>query len=313
MAMKKLIQKKKREGVKSTLKIIGCFLLLLAIIVDYVYSKNGLSLSYYNIITGKLDSAVRIVQLTDIHNSSFGENNLRLISKVKNEHPDLIVITGDLINSHTNADLSMTFDLIRELTQITPVYISLGNQEEELESSKNINLSELYQKAGAVVLDNEFKDIEVNNQCIRLGGIYGYCLPVIYAMETHREDESEFLLDFQDTDFYSILLCHMPVSWVESGSLYDWDVDCVFSGHAHGGQIRLPFIGGLWAPDQGWFPGRVAGKYTSNEREWTEHNTKMVKWATEQGFDYSYYDNREYSESIVAQLSRQKSKIFIMN
>lgn len=297
LELRKLIQTKRKKRIWSTFKIIGCFLLLVVIISDYVYSKKGLSTSYYNVSTDKLDSAIRIVQLTDIHSSSFGEYNIRLINNVKNEHPDLIVITGDLINSHTDSDLSMTYDLIRELTKITSVYISLGNQEKELESTKNINLAEIYQKAGAVVLDNEFRDIEVNNQHIRLGGIYGYCLPVVYAMETHREDESEFLMDFQNTNNYSILLCHMPVSWIESGSLYDWDVDCVLSGHAHGGQIRLPFIGGLWAPDQGWFPGRVAGKYTSNEREWTEHNTKMVKWATEQGFDYSYYVNREYSES----------------
>lgn len=70
----------------------------------------------------------------------------------------------------------------------------------------------------------------------------------------------------------------MPYSWVDHGSLYDYDIDCVLVGHAHGGQIRIPLIGVLWAPDQGWFPGRESGVYETSEEEWKEYKKQMLTW-----------------------------------
>lgn len=230
-------------------------------------SAHSLTVTNYRIPTRKLDTPVRIVQLTDLHNSVFGEHNAELVDTVNAQNPDLIVITGDLLDAGS-ADTDIATDLIAQLSVIAPVYVSLGNHELEHEQTYGTDVTALYENAGAIVLDLSYADITVNEQSFRLGGIYGYCLPEQY-LDTGEADEEEcaFLRDFQDTDLYTVLLCHMPACWIVNDGINAWEIDCVFAGHAHGGQIRLPLIGGLWAPDQGWFPGQEAGLYYADDQQ----------------------------------------------
>ena len=127
---------------------------------------------------------------------------------------------------------------------------------------------DIYEKSGAILLEENFTEIEIKGQKIRLGGIYGYCLPEIYFKNnSEHKRNADFLKEYQDTELYTVLLCHMPVCFIENGGLDYWNIDLVFSGHAHGGQVRIPFIGGLIAPDQGYFPGEVSGLYFSKDSE----------------------------------------------
>ena len=240
-------------------------LLLISIMVgrDIYQSKYSLDYSSYQISSDKINTPVRILQLTDLHNSEFGENNQELIDRVATQSPDLILITGDLLNSdEPRTDIAA--NLISSLCDIAPVYISLGNHEIEYQDNFGVNIIELYQAAGAEVLEYQYEDITVNGQQLRLGGIYGYCLPEKY-METDEADPEEcaFLTEFQNTDLYTVLMCHIPVCWMINDGVEEWDVDCVLSGHVHGGQVILPLIGGVYAPDMGWFPGRLKGIFSS--------------------------------------------------
>ena len=115
-------------------------------------------------------------------------------------------------------------------------------------------------------MDFAYEDIEVNGEMIRIGGLYGYCVPTYYK-EVARANETAFLEEFISTDTYKLLLTHMPFCWIANDGISAWDVDCVFTGHDHGGLIRIPFVGGLYAPDQGWFPGEDCGLYYSQDGE----------------------------------------------
>lgn len=242
-------------------------LLLIGIMVErnLYQSKYSLNYSSYQISSDKINTPVRILQLTDLHNNEFGENNQELIDRVASQSPDLILITGDLLNSdESRTDIAT--NLISSLCDIASIYISLGNHEVEYQQQFGTDIIRLYEDAGAVVLDRQYQDFEVNGQKLRLGGIYGYCLPAKY-LETDEADPEEcaFLSDFQNTDLYTILMCHMPVCWMLNDGLDEWDVDCVLAGHVHGGQVVLPLIGGVYAPDMGWFPGKLQGLYSSTD------------------------------------------------
>ena len=250
---------------KRKILVIILILLVLLSCFSLYSSKYLLQCSYFTISDDRIDDPFRIVQISDLHNSSFGKNNGRLVSKILEQKPDIVLITGDLINE-TEEDLSIAVELISALSSEISVYVSYGNHESNYEKKYAMDITALYEDAGAKVLNFTYEDIEVNGQKIRLGGIYGYCLAEKYHGEA-RKDEVDFLKDFQDTSLYTILMCHMPVTWIINNSLNEWDCDLVLCGHAHGGQIRIPFIGGLYAPDQGYFCGKEAGLYYSDNQK----------------------------------------------
>lgn len=237
-------------------------IIVIVIIVDLMLSSFSLIVTDYGLVAQQITETIRIVQLTDIHNSEFGEENSRLIALLKEKKPDLILVTGDLLDSKVKyTDIAVT--LLRKLCQIAPVYVSMGNHEVDYERNYGVDLIPVYKETGAHVLEYNYEDIEVNDQAIRIGGVYGYCLPK--NGEAARLIDTDFLEEFQNTDSLKLLLAHLPLAWYRSGSLDAWNVDYVFSGHTHGGQIRIPLVGGLWAPDKGWFPGKEKGLYYSDD------------------------------------------------
>ena len=245
-------------------RALAVLLAIAAVIAWGVFgSKYALEVSNYVLSSPKLTAPIRVVQLTDLHNSEFGENNERLVCMVARQHPDLILMTGDMLNGREDKT-EIAVSLVRRLTEVAPVYFSYGNHEVTHQSTFQKNLTVLFEKAGATVLDRTYEDVTVNGQTIRLGGIYGYCLPEKYLRTGEAKRwECEFLKEFQNTESYTLLLAHLPTCWIRNDNLDIWQIDCVFSGHEHGGQIRLPLIGGLYAPDQGFFPGRSSGIYAS--------------------------------------------------
>ncbi len=249
---------------KAVLIIIATLVLLCGF--SLYASKHFLQCSYFTISNEKIKHPFRIVQLTDLHNSTFGDHNEKLVNKVLEQDPDIVLVTGDLINE-TEEDLSIALELISSLSKEVPVYVSYGNHEANYEKRYAVDITKLYENTGATVLNFKYDDIEVNEQKVRLGGIYGYCLAEKYLSSGEaKKEEVQFLKEFQDTSLYTILMCHMPVTWIINNSLNEWNCDFVLCGHSHGGQIRIPLIGGLYAPDQGWFCGKEAGLYYSDNQ-----------------------------------------------
>lgn len=248
-------------GVSLSLLVV----IALVCVVSFFCSKYMLQVSYYTVNTRGIEKSLRIVQLTDLHNSVFGPKNRRLVEKVAAQSPDLIFVTGDTVNQNKSRT-DIAENLIRKLCEIAPVYYAYGNHEAEHEQRWGSNFQALMENAGATVVESSYVDVEVKGQSLRIGGIYGYCLPDMDSEEDF-EAETVFLTQFQQTERCKILLCHMPVCWLLNGSLDYWKIDLVFSGHVHGGQIIFPFVGGLYAPDMGFFPGKLSGVYDSEDSD----------------------------------------------
>ena len=130
-------------------------------------SKHSLSYSSYQIPSDKIDTPIRILQLTDLHNSEFGEDNQELIDRIASQSPDLILLTGDLLNSGEPVTEIAT-NLISSLCEIAPVYLSLGNHEIEYQDNFGTDVTQLYQAAGAIVLEHQYRDITVKGQSLRI-------------------------------------------------------------------------------------------------------------------------------------------------
>lgn len=204
---------------------------------------------------------VRMVVLSDLHDREFGENNKELISKVNEQSPDVILLVGDFLNEDSDSSV-VACDLIQALTDVAPVYFSLGNHEEVYMQSHPELIDEL-KDAGAVVLEKEYVDLDINGTKLRLGGMYDYAFGLNGNNDAAAapEEMKDFLEDFQNTDSLKVMMAHRPDSFIFGDAAKYWDVDLVVSGHNHGGQVVVPFLGGLFGGDQGWFPEYVHGMY----------------------------------------------------
>ena len=204
-------------------------------------------------------SGFGIAQVSDLHNAEFGENNAKLLKLLSESKPDIIVITGDFIDaSHTDAGIALGF--VQESVKIAPTYFVTGNH--EASSPQYDTLKSGLEAAGVIVLEDEAVSLERNGESIALMGladpdftVKGDMFGEVPAMVSTKLEN----LNDGEGGGYTILLSHRPElfeTYVGSG------IDLVFAGHAHGGQFRLPFIGGVVAPNQGLFPEYDAGLYT---------------------------------------------------
>ena len=253
-------RKKKRH---TLFVIILIILLLLAayILISLWVSVNFLTVREFTAEIGA-DHPVRTVVISDLHDHKFGEDNEKLAEKIREIDPDLIFIDGDMLNGESeNAEVPVT--LIRELKDTAPIYYALGNHEIDYMENGHPELTEELEAAGAVVLDKEYVDVEVDGIQIRLGGMYDYAFGLNGNNDASSapDDTRSFLEDFQNTDRLKIMLAHRPDSFIFGDASKVWDVDLVISGHNHGGQVVLPFLGGLYGGDQGFFPEYVHGMY----------------------------------------------------
>ena len=156
-------------------------------------------------------------------------------------------------------------EIVRNKEKVHEVYFAWGNHELDYLARGTSDLEAELTEAGAVVLDQEYADITVSGQPIRLGGLYAFA----FASDDHNTCDPArmdpevygFLREYEDTDRCKILLSHRPDSFVVGEAAAAWDVDLVISGHDHGGQVILPLLGGLYGGDQGLFPEYVHGIY----------------------------------------------------
>lgn len=243
-------------------------ILLSCLVIWTIWGNTALMASSVTISGNQIPdsfSGFRIAQVSDLHNAEFGENNTELLQMLSENAPDIIVITGDLVDAgHTDIDIALNF--VNEAVQIAPVYYVTGNHEASLPQYDEFKAA--LERIGTTVLEDRAIQLQRGSEQIMLIGLSDPDFTM--KGDIFGESSSMFCTKLESlTDSkssYTILLSHRPElfeTYINCG------VDLVFSGHAHGGQFRLPFIGGLIAPDQGLFPRYDAGLYT-------EGSTNMV-------------------------------------
>jgi len=231
------------------------------------YQNNHLTLSTYEFsagsqpttedgeVTVKIKTAAAysfsLVHLSDLHNKSFGTDNKKLLEKIASANPDLVVITGDIIDSSRGGS-EQALNLIRGLKEKTPVYFVPGNHEKW--SGSYPVLKAKLRLAGAIILENEVVLLE--NQEGRKIFLAGVDDPDFSNLEKWQENLNT--LSTKTENYFTVLLSHRPERFEDyvAGAF-----NLVLAGHAHGGQWRLPLIGGLVAPNQGLLPKYDAGLY----------------------------------------------------
>lgn len=254
--------KRKKHLVKITTAVVICLAAFFAVLIG----NTHISTTSYSVALQNLGSSVRVILLSDLHGKSFGRENSRLIAKIEEQTPDVIFLDGDMIDrSADSADVQELLRLIKRLHEIAPVYFAPGNHELEYMQTDTSLLTQVAE-AGAVIVNDSYADVTLAGQPLRIGGTMGHAF---YFGRSEKEfsssPEYQFLKAFEDTDVPKICLAHMPDTFIFNGAYNLWNVDLILSGHTHGGLIRLPFIGGLYAPMQGWFPEYDQGYFRLGE------------------------------------------------
>ena len=248
-------------------KICLMTVILLFIIGCIVWGNKALMINEITIKNEKIPdnfSGFRIAQVSDLHNAEFGEGNKKLLSLLETCEPDVILLTGDLVDSR-NTDIEIAISFSEKAVAIAPTYYASGNHEARIDEYEE--LIEDLENAGVQVLKNESVLLERSGESICVAGMEDPSFVTDYLFGDSATVTRDVLSELiRDEAIFTILLSHRP-------ELFDAYVECkadlVFSGHAHGGQFRLPFIGGIVAPNQGLFPEYDAGQFT-------EGSTNMI-------------------------------------
>ncbi|MEI5908492.1 metallophosphoesterase [Bacillus spongiae] len=252
-------------------KKVALYVLLTVVVLGLFsyYQNNSITTTNMSIQSDQIPEAFngyKVVQLSDLHSKSFGKNQRVLVEKVKETNPDVIVFTGDLVDSKKyNEENSVV--LMELLTSIAPVYYVSGNH--EWWSERFATLEERLTSAGVKVLRNSSEVIERENEQIHIVGIDDPAIqPFLEEGETTDKAITKALEGIDPAEHFTILLAHRPEYF---GIYAEHELDLALAGHAHGGQVRIPFIGGVVAPNQGFFPEYTSGTYTEADSKMIVH------------------------------------------
>jgi len=248
---------------KRRLLFVLIFLFIIIFVSVYFYFENTkLHVSNYFINDTKIPiefNKYKIIQISDFHNTKSYSLTNSLVEKIKEEEPNIIVLTGDFIDSRkTNIEVAINF--IKRINNIAQIYFVSGNHESRI--SEYSKLKEELVENDVIILNNKTEILKINDSEINLIGIDDpQMLNGVYEDDNNKINYELTISDY-DKNKYSILLSHRPELFE---TYVDNNINLVFTGHAHGGQIRIPFIGGIIAPNQGLFPKYTSGIFTKNE------------------------------------------------
>lgn len=231
-------------------------IVLIVFVLEGVRENRVLSVAEYKIASSK-HSPLKIAQLSDLQYPRLRINEETLISELKKRTPDLIFLTGDTIDRTETVEQTKLKALLPKLTAIAPVFIVAGNH--ETTSGQYDEWRQMINDSGALLLENQIQELEINGHEIAVGGLCEYQTAFPEAQLDKLKDKKYFLLLSHHPEIFESIIELLP----DHQSLHTY----IFSGHAHGGQIILPGIGGILSPNQGLFPKLTDGIYDSEQNE----------------------------------------------
>lgn len=251
---------------KKKLRWMIVLIIVIAILVWMIWGNITVGVTRYSVENERLPAVFdhyKIAVVSDLHNAELGEDNKRLVSAIEKEKPDMIAITGDLVDSG-RTDIGVAENLIRQLAMTAPCYYVTGNHEawigEQYQKLEKILLNE-----GVVILQDQSVSMTKNDETIQIVGLDD---PDFTDRDSSIQESmlERKLEEMELTGGFCILLSHRPEVF---NAYVAENIDLVLCGHAHGGQFRIPGVGGLVAPNQGLLPKYDAGEYSEN-------NTTMI-------------------------------------
>lgn len=231
--------------------------LALTVGINVLINRN-FTVSFYQIRSDKVSDNIRIIELSDLHNKEYGTDNSKLIGKIKDLNPDLIVYAGDMMN-YKNSDYSVLFGLSDKLSEISPIYACYGNNELDQYLFEDKQFSKEFKKHNVNLLSNEAVDIKVKNSILQIIAVSAD----LQQYDVKTNNSKKFVESLEPTDYCRICLTHYPELFKEK--LLNKGIDIAFTGHAHGGLIRIPFIGGLYSTGEGFLPDLTEGVVKAND------------------------------------------------
>lgn len=237
--------------------VILTILSFIIIITAYIIANQYvITTSKYSIESDRVKNDIKIAVISDLHGRDFGNDNNIIVNKISKEKPDLIAVIGDMIDEYTENDEAV-LNTLKPLPEIAPTYYSIGNH--DYLYSDYDNYIKTLESSGVVILNDETTKLTVGENKLTLLGLSNYSFG-----EVENPMYTELMKELCENDDLRIMLCHYPefTPWFFGQDLYyESDFELMLSGHTHGGLVRLPFFGGLYAPNQGLFPEYSKGLY----------------------------------------------------
>ncbi len=237
------------------IKCIILSVIIMLAVVSAVFiiigSDYSLTYRYYDFYTKKVSSPIRLVQISDLHSTLYGDSQEKLICKIMDAEPDAVMLTGDIFDNERITANGRTF--LKRIGKLYPCFFVSGNHESDLEI-----IPEDVEQYGISYLSGDTLTVELNGQKISLSGID----PANRNNITSYKNQMSECNSKKDGKLFTVLLSHNPEYFVYFQKL---DFDLILSGHAHGGQVRIPgLLNGVIAPNQHIFPDHAGGRYTVN-------------------------------------------------
>lgn len=242
---------------RKTIRILAVFLAILCVISIAAFD-NRLKIVHYNLKTDKISGSIKLALITDLHCCLYGKNQSLLIEKLEKNKPDAVLLVGDIFDDQYVNDNSHV--LINNIVQNYKTYYVSGNH--EWWSGKMYDHFEFLKAAGVTVLRGDSTNLTVGEDTVVISGVDDPDMNKYDTSYKTYEEQFEAVTENISYDNYNVLLAHRPE---KAKQYFDAGFDLALSGHAHGGQVRIPLLlNGLYAPNQGLFPEFAGGIYDND-------------------------------------------------